>query len=87
MAIYIHAVMEDANDFDPFGGLPIKDEMSSHMVFAISFPDVVKSTAHAGFPRQGMESLIQLCKIPVPLLTAPSFLGVTAYGFQIGFGL
>jgi hypothetical protein len=33
MAVYIHAVVKNAYDFDPFGGLTIKDEMFSHMVF------------------------------------------------------
>jgi hypothetical protein len=50
VTVYIHAVVKNTYDFNPFCGLTIKDEMSSHMVLEISFTDVIASAAPLGFP-------------------------------------
>jgi len=45
---HIHAVMQDANNLYTFVTLPVENEVSSNVIFPLTWPDIVAGSSDSG---------------------------------------
>ena len=84
MPFHIHPVMKDSDNLNSASGyLAVENNVSSGTVFSVTGPDFAPILAFQGFIRQVMKTLIQHRQVGIPQQPTPSFLGVSANGFQI----
>ena len=44
----IHAVMQDANNLNTCVTLPVENEVSSNVIFPVTWPDIVANSSDSG---------------------------------------
>jgi hypothetical protein len=87
MLFYIHATMQDADNFDlAFSYMTVKNYMFTNTVLEIAFSDVITSTANTWFISQVMKCAIKLRQITYLLNFSPLPVRITANGKQITLG-
>jgi len=84
--LYVHAVMQNADDLYTFRGLTIENQVPSDMVLAIPRTNIVTGVSPVRFSRQQMKTGIQPGELVVALLVSPGRLRVSANGAQIRLG-
>lgn len=84
MLFYIHATMQDADNFDlAFSYMTVKNYMFTNTVLEIAFSDVIASTANTRFIRQVMKCAIKLRQMTYLLNFSPLPVRITTNGKQI----
>ena len=86
MVFYIHAVVQNADNFYIFTSLAVEDEMTAYMILAVSSTNIITGPTLMRLLCQHVKRVIELPKIFIPLLTAPSILSITANGFKVRSG-
>ncbi len=83
MALYIHARVQYADDFDASGCFAIEDHMATRTQAAIALSEVVAPHAHLRAVDEKSYEFFELAQIPRPLLPAPFALGVATDPLEI----
>ncbi len=83
MVLYIHARVQNANDFDACCCFTIEDHMATRTQAAIALSEVVAAHAHLRAVDEKSYEFFELAQIPRPLLPAPLTLGVATDPLEI----
>lgn len=87
VALWQHAVVQDAGDEDTFGGLAVEDDVTAMLVTAQTGTNFIAGAAQEGSGRELETAGLQFGEITVGLGFTPCTDGVGADANEVCFGL